>query len=236
MAGFTVDCKIKTSLRVPKDHDLYVVRKHVLNNIAVDIQEEARKQSRDKGPSYLGKGRVSGKMELSIQILDEKGATFMGRYPASSTGRTVYLYVGPVASETETGSGSYASFQELGTGIYSEAPGASKQPIRPSGGRAMRWIQHGQAYRGVNVIAAPLGGKEIVVRRKRPIKIKGGGGFIRSYTKTVATSWKQFATEIHGIRPKHFMRKAFRVKNWSKVQKDMIAEVSRHWLRLPGAI
>src|SRR5512146_2846586 len=165
--------------------DVFTRREKILRYTAGRIQGEAQRRSAIP-PGDIARGRVSGNLQASIQIKEPE---------KSPSGRSVSLTVwaNPAAAKSKSGK-PYARFEELGTGEYSEAPEAPKQPIRPHGGKPFMWIQTGKPYRRWPYVKALARVRKPVptpFHGKRPWRKLKGGGIVRSYNKITTTEWLQ---------------------------------------------
>lgn len=182
MAGFSMDIGIKKTIRVVSNAELTVARRDILLNTAAKIRDSARELAQ-RQMGDIAPGKVTGKLLSSIKISD---------FEPSPSGKTLALRVFSDRSVAVSKEGVfYGGFQEYGTGIYSDEPGAPKVPIKPKSKPRMHWIQYGRPYRGRFVKAKSRRRKDETTG-----KVTGAG------------SWDQFAVLIKGSKPKRYLRNA----------------------------
>lgn len=121
---------------------------------------------------------------------------------ASESGKSTMIRV-----YADTDVAKHVPWQEAGTGEY----GPLKKPIKGK----MAWTEKSPPYRGRNVWARGKTGKTIP-----RLGVRGKRGEM----KTVFGDFDQFATEIHGSKPKWFMRDAGRDP---KIKDELAAETRR---------
>lgn len=189
-----VKLAINRNFRMTTDSEFNALKLAALRTTAANVQAKA-KELAAKPTGWKGSGVRDGDLVNSIKISEPHATRSFGY---NSTEITVY-------ADTEVAP--HAKFQEAGTGEY----GPLKKPIK---GR-MHWIEKAPPYRGRNVWARGRTGKTIP---------RLGARGKRGEMKTVFGDFDQFATEIHGSKPKWFMRDAGRDPN---VQKELDAEARR---------
>lgn len=158
-------------------------------------------QDKARELARVPKGLGTGRKtgELEARILVE-GPT------RSESGKSMYVKV--------YASAPHAVWQEYGTGIHGTGPQATHSEIYPKQGQVMTWTQSGRPYRGRYVMAQVTGFR---MGRSKSGKLK-----------RVPTQWQQFASEVKGVQPKHFMRDARNDKTIKKWYQDEMANITKN--------
>lgn len=170
---------IRKVVRIGVDPALQARKMDVMRLLGTKLQSKARAEAA-KPSSPLARGVETGRLLAAIVVT--------GPY-VFSTGKSIAITV-----RADPKIAPHAIWQEEGTGIY----GPTGVPIVPKSAKFMVWEQTGRAYKGVNVRAVVIAKQKIGQRRNAKGKQKP------IYEKT----YRQFAREIKGSRPKHFMLQA----------------------------
>lgn len=197
----SVKMEIKRNFRIATDREFNALKRAALEKTAFEVALEARYLAKRR-TGFKGRGVRSGALIDSIHLSDPYETTAFGRDVIE---QRVY------ADDDEA---PHAKWQEAGTGEY----GPLKKPIKGK----MAWTEKSPPYRGRNVWATGRTGKTIPRLGKRGK---------RGEMKTVFGDFSQFATEIHGSKPKWFMRGAANDKIIASNHKRRMREVARSFIR-----
>lgn len=197
----TVKMEIKRNFRIATDSEMNRLKRAALEETTTEIRLEARWIAKQP-TGFKGRGRRTYALLDSIHSSEIYETTAFGRQVME---QRVY------ADDDEA---PHAKWQEEGTGEY----GPLGRPIVAN----MHWIEKSPPYRGRYVMARGKTGKTIP-----RLGARGKHGKM----KTVYGDFDQFATQIHGSKPKHFMRGAANNKIIQANHRRRMREIARLFVK-----